>query len=718
VTFFQTIPSLARALAERDYADPTPVQSAVLAPEAAGRDLLVSAQTGSGKTVAYGLGMAPTIMGEADIFSKAAEPLALVIAPTRELALQVERELAWLYQFADARIAACVGGMDSRQERRRLAEGVHIVVGTPGRLRDHIERGGLDLSRLKAVVLDEADEMLDLGFREDLEFILDATPADKRSLMFSATMPKAIAALARRYQRDAWRIEVAGGKRGHVDIEYRAIRIAPKEAEHAVVNLLRLIEAPTAIVFCNTREAVRHLHATLLERGFSAVLLSGELSQHERNQAMQALRNGRARVCVATDVAARGIDLPNVGIVIHADLPHDVETLQHRSGRTGRAGRKGVSALLVPIARRRRAEQLLANAGISAQWSGPPSADEIRALDQERLLQDPLLIEAPGDDDRAMAKLLLARRTPEEIAAALARVYRSRLPALEEISDPGSEPERREPRQRAVLPRGGAPYKPPERKARDFGKPHSFGPAAKGVWFRLDIGRSKKADPKWLLPMICRAGGLTKADIGTIRIFDEETKFEVAASVAEQFASDIAPRRISASNPWTIVGWTQVPNPARNRPARENAKAARQRRSGWRRLGMRASRPPSTERTSAPTTKKAVGTAAISRATNDPRCQVRRPCPPGFAMPHLISSPACVSSRACRCRRRRVTKSRPLRRTFRASPRWSRSPARSSAHAPPWLWPWRMRCACRRSSARRWRSARLSSSPARCTKTA
>jgi ATP-dependent RNA helicase DeaD len=546
VTIFQTIPSLARALAERDYADPTPVQTAVLAPEAAGRDLLVSAQTGSGKTVAYGLGMAPTIMGEADIFSKAAEPLALVIAPTRELALQVERELAWLYQFADARIAACVGGMDSRQERRRLAEGVHIVVGTPGRLRDHIERGGLDLSRLKAVVLDEADEMLDLGFREDLEFILDATPADKRSLMFSATMPKAIAALARRYQRDAWRIEVAGGKRGHVDIEYRAIRIAPKEAEHAVVNLLRLIEAPTAIVFCNTREAVRHLHATLLERGFSAVLLSGELSQHERNQAMQALRNGRARVCVATDVAARGIDLPNVGIVIHADLPHDVETLQHRSGRTGRAGRKGVSALLVPIARRRRAEQLLANAGISAQWSGPPSADEIRALDQERLLQDPLLTEAPGDDDRAMARLLLARRTPEEIAAALARVYRSRLPALEEISDPGSEPERREPRQRAVLPRGGAPYKPPERKARDFGKPHSFGPAAKGVWFRLDIGRSKKADPKWLLPMICRAGGLTKADIGTIRIFDEETKFEVAASVAEHFASDI--RRRSSEN--------------------------------------------------------------------------------------------------------------------------------------------------------------------------
>ncbi len=540
MTFFQTNASLSQALAERNYVDPTPVQSAVLAPEAAGRDLIVSAQTGSGKTVAYGLGIAPPILGEAAQFGQAGAPLALVIAPTRELAMQVERELAWLYRYAHARIAACVGGMDSRQERRRLAEGVHIVVGTPGRLRDHIERGGLDLSQLKAVVLDEADEMLNLGFREDLEFILEAAPAEKRSLLFSATMPKPIATLAKRYQRDALRIEVAGGKRGHVDIEYRAIRIAPNEAEHAVVNLLRLIEAPIAIVFCNTREAVRHLHATLLERGFSAVLLSGELSQHERNQAMQALRNGRARVCVATDVAARGIDLPNVGIVIHADFPHDVETMQHRSGRTGRAGRKGVSALLIPIARRRRAEQFFANAGLHPFWSGPPSAEEIRLLDQERLLEDPLLTDPATDDDIAMARLLLARRSPEEIAAALSRIYRARLPALEEISEPGQELDRHEPR-----PRGAAQqesYKPQARKTREFGGPHASGPAAKGVWFKLDIGRAKNADPKWLLPVICRAGGLTKPDIGAIRIFDHETKFEVAAAVAERFASEVRGR--------------------------------------------------------------------------------------------------------------------------------------------------------------------------------
>lgn len=523
MTFFKTSPALARALAERNYNDATPVQSAVLAKEADARDVLVSAQTGSGKTVAYGMAIASTILGKAEKMGEVAAPVALIIAPTRELALQVERELGWLYQHAAARIVSCVGGMDARLERRKLSEGAHIVVGTPGRLRDHIERGGLNITGLVAVVLDEADEMLDLGFREDLEFILEATPAGRRTLMFSATMPKGIAALAKRYQRDALRIEVAGGERGHADIEYRAIRVAPKETEHAVVNLLRFVETQTAIVFCNTRESVRHLHATLLERGFSAVLLSGELSQHERNQSMQALRDGRARVCVATDVAARGIDLPNLGLVIHAELPHDAEALQHRSGRTGRAGRKGVSALLVPVSRRRRAEQLLRDAGVQAIWSGPPSAEDIRKLDRERLLQDPILTDPPAEEDFELARLLLAERTPEQLGAALIRVYRSRLPALEDVIDPGNGPERRETRGSQSLPAKG-PKSP--RTALSGGT----------AWFRLNIGRTKNADPKWLLPMLCRKGNITKQDIGVIRIFEQETKFEVAEAVAAQFA--------------------------------------------------------------------------------------------------------------------------------------------------------------------------------------
>lgn len=531
MTFFQTDPALARALADRNYNAPTPVQSAVLAGEAQGGDILVSAQTGSGKTIAYGLAIASTVLGSAERMADAREPLALIVAPTRELALQVERELTWLYKYAPARIVACVGGMDARLERRKLSEGAQIVVGTPGRLRDHIERGGLITRSLAAVVLDEADEMLDLGFREDLEFILEATPVERRTLLFSATMPKGIAALAKRYQRNARRIDVAGAERGHADIEYRAIRVAPNETELATVNLLRYFEAPTAIVFCNTRESVRHLHATLVERGFSAVLLSGELSQHERNHSMQALRDGRARVCVATDVAARGIDLPNLGLVIHADLPHDAEALQHRSGRTGRAGRKGVSALLVQASRRRRAERLLADAGVSPRWSGPPTAEEIQDLDQKRMLQDPLLTEAPSEEDFRLARLLLAERTSEQLGAALIRLYNSRLPAIEQVVDPGEAPQRRDMR----YPRGDAPQARDEPRKR----PRVSQPG-EAAWFRLNIGRKKNADPKWLLPMLCRRGNISKQEIGAIRIFDYETQVEIAEAAAADFAANMA----------------------------------------------------------------------------------------------------------------------------------------------------------------------------------
>ena len=522
--------------------EPTPVQGAVIAPETWGRDLLVSAQTGSGKTVAYGIAMAQTLLGDAPALPTPGAPLALVVAPTRELALQVERELTWLYRHAGARICACVGGMDAQRERRALNAGVHIVVGTPGRLRDHIERGALDVSALKIVVLDEADEMLDLGFREDLEFMLKAMPAEKRSLLFSATVPKGIATLARSYQRNAQRIEVERGKQGHVDIEYRAVRIYPQESEAAVVNLLRLVESATAIVFCNTREAVRHLSATLTERGFSVVTLSGELSQHERNQAMQSLRNGRSRVLVATDVASRGLDLPNVGIVIHADLPHDVETLQHRSGRTGRAGKKGVSAILTPFGRRRGAERLFSEAGIQPVWVGPPTAAEVRALDAERFLADPSLSEPAAEDDLEMARRLLEQRGAEDIAAALVRFYRARLPAIEDVTDPGERPAAGRPRPvytERLAPRGRAAPEDSERPARSGGK-HAIGGG--GAWFRIDVGRAKGADPKWLLPMICRAGGLTKAEIGTIRVFDHETKFEISAEAAAKFTADIKKR--------------------------------------------------------------------------------------------------------------------------------------------------------------------------------
>ncbi|MDA9501052.1 DEAD/DEAH box helicase [Bradyrhizobium sp. CCBAU 11357] len=526
-------PPLARALAERNYDSLTPVQLAVLAHEATSRDLLVSAQTGSGKTVAYGLAIAKNILDDAEQFAPAAAPLALIVAPTRELALQVQRELAWLYGHAGGRVVSCVGGMDPRREQRELAAGAHIVVGTPGRLCDHLRRGRLDISELGAVVLDEADEMLNLGFREDMEFILETTPQARRTLLFSATFPRGIVALARQYQRDAFRIEVAGDEGGHADIEYRAIRIAPADVEHAVVNVLRFYEAPSALVFCSTRDAVRHLQAALLERGFSVVALSGELTQNERTLALQSLRDGRARVCVATDVAARGIDLPSLDLVIHADLPNDAEVMQHRSGRTGRAGRKGTSVLLVPPARRRRAELLLNLSGIDAAWGTAPQADDIRKLDHARM-KDVLFTEETTPDDLALAQALLAERSPEDIAAALARLYRARLPSPEDIIDPGErsgKPERERHRSEEGDDRGK-----PRSKA---GKASKHGMAEGSVWFRAAIGRRKNAEARWLLPMICRRGGIDKRDIGAIKIMDTTTEFEISERVADSFAAKI-----------------------------------------------------------------------------------------------------------------------------------------------------------------------------------
>ena len=504
--------ALARALADQGYAEPTPVQAAVIQPEVAGRDLLVSAQTGSGKTVAYALALAQTLIDDGAIKPDAPiEPLALIVAPTRELALQVHRELSWLYRHLGLRLATCVGGMDVRREQRALSAGVHVVVGTPGRLCDHLKRGNLETGAMRVVVLDEADEMLDLGFREDLEFLLDATPEGRRTLLFSATIPREIAELAKKFQQNAQRIVTTSERAAHADIEYKAIRIAPNEVEHAVVNVLRFFEARGAMIFCGTREGVRHMHASLQERGFAAVALSGELSQNERTHALQSLRDGRARVCVATDVAARGIDLPDLGLVIHADLPNNKETLLHRSGRTGRAGRKGTCVILVPYNRRRKAEGMLHMANLKVDWIEPPTADQIRAQDQARLLAELKSAEDVTPDETAAAQALLAELSAEELAIAYLRLHRAHLPAPEDLFA-GGETREREPANK--------------RERSDFDA---------SPWFSMNIGRDNNADPRWLLPLICRRGHVTKRDIGAIRIFEGETRFQISDAAAEKF---------------------------------------------------------------------------------------------------------------------------------------------------------------------------------------
>ncbi len=501
------IQTIADALAQKGYDTLTAVQQAVSDPALAEADLLVSAQTGSGKTVGFGLAIAPTLLGEADRFGPAGAPLALIIAPTRELAMQVSRELTWLYGAAGAVVTTCVGGMDTRTERRALDRGAHVVVATPGRLCDHIKRNNIKLHDLRAVVLDEADEMLDLGFRDELEFILSEAPEERRTLLFSATVPAAIAKLAKSYQRDAQRITTVGETKQHSDIEYRALTVHPRDTENAIINVLRYYEAKNAIVFCNTRAAVSRLTTRFTNRGFSVVALSGELTQSERTNALQALRDGRARVCIATDVAARGIDLPNLELVIHADLPSNSDTLLHRSGRTGRAGRKGVSALIVPAKMRSKANRLIGGAKLKVEWAAPPSAAEVNAADEARLLADPAWSDPVPEDATDFVANLVAQFSPEQLATAFVNLYRSRQSAPEELGEAGAIDDK---------PRA------------------AFGPS---VWFSVSTGRNDGAEPRTLLPMLCRLGDLTKDDIGAIRIQPSHSFVEILASSAPRFVN-------------------------------------------------------------------------------------------------------------------------------------------------------------------------------------
>ncbi|HEY4238398.1 MAG TPA: DEAD/DEAH box helicase [Kofleriaceae bacterium] len=619
--FTSAHPSLLRALDARGYKEPTPVQAAILGADAANKDLLVSAQTGSGKTVAFGLALAQSLLGEAARFTPAGQPRALIVTPTRELALQVARELSWLFAETGVRLATCVGGMDPRREAHDLSRGVHIVVGTPGRLADHLARGALVLDKVSAVVLDEADEMLDMGFREDIEKLLETVPTERRTLLFSATIPREIAALAKKFQQGAVRLAVTAEGDRHHDIEYQAIPIVPRERDLAVVNLLRYHEAAGALVFCATRDGVAHLAANLSERGFAVAALSGDHSQRERNQALQALRDGRARVCVATDVAARGLDLPDLGLVIHADMPQNREVLVHRSGRTGRAGKRGVAVLLVPDPARRFAERMLAGARADAKWMRAPSAEDVAGRDQALLVSEiGGLAGEPSEADREVARTLLADRPAEDLVAALVGLRRDLRPSPEDLTIPMSmrprapmqarDAHRGDPRD---LRRDARPHRDdarphlgdarphrdapadarthrdapadarthrdapadarPHRDAPADARPHRDAPAdarshrdapapadarpfresrprpdprAAGpsdaappgsVWFTVNVGRTKNADPRWLVPLLCRRGKIAKSDIGKIQILTRETRVQIAADVSDRFAA-------------------------------------------------------------------------------------------------------------------------------------------------------------------------------------
>ena len=333
---------LKQAIERMGFEKPTEVQALAIPPALKGEDILAQAQTGTGKTIAFGI----PILNK--LFLDDKSPQAIVICPTRELAMQVSKELKKLGQYMDGlKISSVYGGQPIGRQIRVLKKGVHIVVGTPGRIIDHINKGTLDLIGVETVVLDEADEMLDMGFREDIEKILKFTPKQRQTLLFSATFPKEIRNLATKYQNNPKNLKVTKKELTVSNVEQYYYEAREKQKLDTLTTLLNVYDLRKTLVFCNTKRRVDKLADDLKARGYAVSGIHGDLKQELRDKAMARFRNGKLDVLVATDVAARGIDIVDIEAVFNYDLPHDNESYVHRIGRTGRAGRTGYAFTFV-----------------------------------------------------------------------------------------------------------------------------------------------------------------------------------------------------------------------------------------------------------------------------------------------------------------------------------------------------------------------------------
>lgn len=429
--FASVPPPLAEALRRRGFEALTAVQEAVVAVDTSGHDLRISSQTGSGKTVALGLAIAPSLLSD----GAKDGPKALVLAPTRELASQVASELADLYEALPIDVQVVTGGTDPHQERRRLKRAPTILVATPGRLLDHARGRAVDLSHVRHAVLDEADQMLDLGFRDELDAILEQLPEERRLHMVSATFARQVLRFADGCQKNVLHLQGSRLGAANTDIEHIAHLVAAGDRHPALVNLLLADEASGGgswLVFVRTRNDATRLAELLVEDGFSAMPFSGELSQPQRERTLNGFKAGLVKVLVATDVAARGIDVQNVSQVVHFELPRDVDTFTHRSGRTGRAGQKGRSLLLVPPSGERRVRGLADQAGVELAWHAVPDAKRIEKAaikKTRRMLQARLSREdQPASTKLDYAAKLLSENAPETLVAILLDMVKPALP--------------------------------------------------------------------------------------------------------------------------------------------------------------------------------------------------------------------------------------------------------------------------------------------------
>ena len=526
-------PELLKALTILGYEEPTPIQREAIPPLLEGRDLLGQAATGTGKTAAFALPALQKIDPGAPV-----EPTILVIVPTRELAVQVSEAMFRYGREMRVRVVPVFGGQPIQRQLRSLDRGAHVVVATPGRAIDHIKRGSLQLDSVRTVVLDEADEMLDMGFTEDIEAILENTPPERQTVLFSATMPSRITAIARRYQNDPVKIRIGAAEASDDGARVRqSVYMVSRHHKASALGRILDIESPgAALVFCRTRVEVDSLTETMNARGYRAEALHGGMDQRQRDRVMGRLRDGTAELLVATDVAARGLDVDTLTHVVNYDVPAAPESYVHRIGRVGRAGRSGVAITLAEPRERRllRNIERLTRQKITVEKI--PSVADLRARQMDKTVQairealaaddidayNPVLHALAGDDNLRNVALAAVKLLHE---AGRGEIDETEIPDATERgrSDRG----RRDRGNRSPRPKGrdrGRSDGPRGRGTGRAGSPTSRGRSPSGRagtgYLYVSLGRKGGVRPADLVGAVANESGLSGRDIGPIRILD------------------------------------------------------------------------------------------------------------------------------------------------------------------------------------------------------
>lgn len=421
-SFFNLRPELEQAIVELGYVDPTPIQTGIIPLMMTGVDVIGQAQTGTGKTAAFAL----PILNNLKPGNRT--PHALIMAPTRELAMQVAEATTKFGQFMGVRVATVYGGAPYVRQINDLRRGVDIVVGTPGRMIDLLNRGVLDLASVETVILDEADEMLSMGFIEDIETILAATPAERQTALFSATMPAPIRKLADSYMRNPQSITIQREQVTVAAIEQRYYLVNENEKTAALTRLFEMEEISSALIFVRTRAGTGELASELSSRGFPSETLSGDLNQDARERTLSRFRAGQVKVLVATDVAARGLDIDDISHVFNYDLPDDSEIYVHRVGRTGRAGKTGIAISLITVHEKRRLKEIERFARTKLVQAQLPTTEEIVARREDDLIKQITVWLSRGrcrTEREIVEKLVATGLDPIEIAAVSLKIVRS-----------------------------------------------------------------------------------------------------------------------------------------------------------------------------------------------------------------------------------------------------------------------------------------------------